>query len=222
MTNPTLAQRLIDTLPSSRPGLFNPWRDWCEFDARDNPQSGPQGRMERLAAHLDCVPRYILFGESPGWRGCRYSGVPFTSERQVLDGSVPRVARPTHRLTKNSPTGGPLTEPSATIVWNTLRTLGIADEVVIWNAVQMHPHRLGVPWSNRRLTAEELAFGAPAMELLLETFPDACVIAVGRKPEELLRELDLLPNGRLRHPAYGGAREFVDGMRRLVGPAAPP
>ena len=52
--------------------------------------------------------------------------------------------------------------------------------------------------------------------MLLEAFPDAKVISVGLKSEELLRELDILPNGQLRHPAYGGARKFAEGMRRLV------
>jgi hypothetical protein len=216
MSTPSLTDRLLETLPASRPGLFNPWLDWCEADERGHPQAGPAGRRARLAAHLDCEPRYLLIGESPGWRGCRYSGVPFTSERQLIDGSIPRMPPLRQRLTRDSPSGGPLAEPSATIVWNTLRALRIAEHVVLWNALQLHPHRPGTAWSNRRLASAELGLGAPALELLLDTFPDARVIAIGKRSEELLRELDVLPNGLLRHPAYGGAREFAEGLRRLI------
>ena len=52
--------------------------------------------------------------------------------------------------------------------------------------------------------------------MLLEAFPDAKVIAIGLKSEELLRALDVQPNGHLRHPAYGGARQFAEGLRRLI------
>ncbi|HEY4068001.1 MAG TPA: uracil-DNA glycosylase [Burkholderiaceae bacterium] len=216
MPNFTLAQRLTGTLPASRPGLFNPWRDWCDADDRSNPLGGPEGRMSRLAEHLDCDPRYIICGQSPGWRGCRYSGIAFTSERQVIDGAIPRISSSPDRLTRASPQGGPLSEPSSTIMWNTLRRLGISGDVLLWNALQMHPHQPSLPWSNRTPTWGEIQLGAAALEMLLDAFPDAKVIAIGRKSEDLLRELDMLPNGQLRHPAYGGARQFAEGMRRLV------
>jgi uracil-DNA glycosylase len=216
MSNILLAQRLIATLPPSRPGLFNPWREWCDSDDRSNPLCGPEGRLSRLAEHLDCDPRYIVCGQSPGWRGCRYSGIAFTSERQVIDGAIPRISPTPHRLTRSSPRGDALSEPSATIMWNTLRRLGIANEVVLWNALQMHPHKPSVAWSNRTPSRAEIELGAPALEMLLEAFPDAKVICIGHKSEELLRELDMLPNGCLRHPAYGGARHFAEGMRALI------
>jgi uracil-DNA glycosylase len=216
MSNRTLAQRLTDTLPSSRPGLFNPWRDWGDADDRNNPLGGPEGRLNRLAAHLDCEPRYIICGQWPGWRGCRYSGIAFTSERQVMDGVAPRIAPTLHRLTRATSCGAPLSEPAATIMWNTLHRLGIANEVVLWNALQLHPHRPSLPHTNRTPTWAEIELGAPALEMLLEAFPDAKVISIGLKSEELLREIDMLPNGRLRHPAYGGARQFSEGMRRLI------
>src|ERR1700712_4171462 len=157
MSNLTLAERLTDTLPASRPGLFNPWRDWCVEDDRGNPASGPEGRMERLAAHLDCEPRYIICGQSPGWRGCRYSGIAFTSERQLIDGVIPRMATSADRLTRGGTLRGSLSEPSATIMWNNLRRLGIAGEVVLWNALPMHPHQPSNPWTNRMPTWSELA-----------------------------------------------------------------
>ena len=216
MPNFDLARRLIDTLPASQPGLFNPWHDWCDADDRSSPQGGPEGRLARLAAHLDCEPRYILCGQSPGWQGCRYSGIAFTCERQVIEGGIPRLAPISSRLTRTDPPVDALSEPSATVMWNTLHGLGIAGEVVLWNALQLHPHRPAVPWSNRTPKWSEVELGARALELLLEAFPDAKVIAVGLKSKDLLEALDIHPNGHLRHPAHGGARHFAEELRRLI------
>ena len=65
--NTSLAEALVDTLPTRCPGLFNPWRDRCELDVTGSPEAGPEGRLVRLAEHLDCTPRFILVGEAPGW-----------------------------------------------------------------------------------------------------------------------------------------------------------
>ncbi len=81
-----LAKRLVDTLPVGNAGLFNPWK---ESLADDEPINTPQAKLERLAAHLDCQPRFILCGEAPGYQGCARSGVAFTSERLLLEGYPP-------------------------------------------------------------------------------------------------------------------------------------
>ncbi len=65
MPNHTLAQSLIDTLPFDVPGLFNPWKDVCADDLKCN---GPSAKLARLAAYLDCSPRFIICGEAPGLR----------------------------------------------------------------------------------------------------------------------------------------------------------
>src|ERR1700712_3977746 len=71
-------------------------------------------------------------------------------------------------------------------------------------------------------TWSELELGAPALEMLLDAFPDAKVIALGRKSEELLETLDMLPNGHLRHPPYGGAssRKACAGWSRTDAPGS--
>ena len=60
-----LATRLVATLPTGRANLFNPWKDHCPTDLAGN---GPDDKLLRLAAHLDCAPRFILAGEAPGLR----------------------------------------------------------------------------------------------------------------------------------------------------------
>lgn len=206
----TLALRLIDTLPVGVPGLFNPWRDHCPDDQRHN---GPETKLERLALHLDCSPRYILCGEAPGHLGCRHSGVAFTSERLLLDGSIPRIPRIHQRLTVRRL---PFAEPSATIVWKTLYRLGIAEHTILWNALQMHPHKPGNHRSNRTPTKPEIALGDPALRILIDAFPYAKIVAIGKKAERLLLDMGLVPAIAVRHPANGGAVKFADGMRAFI------
>lgn len=209
-----LTKALVDTLPFGVPGLFNPWKDICVDDLQNN---GPDVKLQRLAAYLNCSPRFIICGEAPGHLGCRHSGIAFTSERQLLAGTIPRVAREKERLTSRKL---PFSEPSATIVWRVLNELGIAQETILWNALQMHPHAPNNPRTNRTPTNAELMQGAPTMRLLVEAFPQAKLIAVGRKAEVLLQAMELPVIGQVRHPANGGAREFAEGLRTLILPTS--
>lgn len=205
MTALQLAKALVDTLPAGREGLFNPYRDVCQFDTGPG---APARRFERLVLHLTCKPRFILLGEAPGYQGCRYSGVTFTSERLLIEGAIPRIPTIHARLSRRRL---PFSEPSATIVWKTLYQLQIADEVLLWNAVQLHPHEPGKPWTNRTPTASELQIGRTAIVLLREAFPDVRLVAVGNNARDSLKALgfDALP---IRHPARGGAPEFSEGL----------
>lgn len=211
MTAAALASDLIATLPMGRPGLFNPWRQDC---AHDTPGNGPEERTERLAGHLNCPhPQALLIGEAPGYQGCRYSGVAFTSERLLLDGAIPRIAVPVGRLTTRPL---PFSEPSATIVWRTLYALGLAGSTILWNAVQLHPHRPDAPWTNRTPTPDEVALGRPALQILRGAFPEVPILAIGQKAAQLLEAMGLPVAAILRHPANGGATLFANGLAEWV------
>jgi len=205
-----LAERLIETLPTARAGLFNPWRDHCPHDAAGN---GPVEKLQRLALHLDCDPEFLLAGEAPGYQGCRYSGIAFTSERLLGEGAIPRVPALDGRLSTRRL---PFSEPSATIVWKTLYRLGLAERTILWNAMQLHPYRTDNLWSNRTPSPEEISLGEPALRILIAAFPSARIIAVGKKSGGLLREMGIPIAGSVRHPANGGASEFAAGLKGLM------
>ena len=210
MSNTELAKRLTDTLPPGSPTLFNPWRDDC---ADCEPCNGPDAKLARLAAHLACLPEFILCGEAPSYCGCRHSGIAFTSERLLLENRIPRISPMNDRLTSRT---NPYAERSATIVWNALYDLRIEKRTILWNALQMHPHRLGEPHSNRTPTSEEIKKGKPALEMLVREFPLTKVVAVGKSAERSLNEMGVVLAATLRHPANGGAPEFARGLRLLV------
>ncbi|EMG2119831.1 uracil-DNA glycosylase [Pseudomonas aeruginosa] len=209
--NMDLAKALIKTLPKGKDGLFNPWTDRCSLHTDWN---GPEELLIRLAEHLDCVPEWICCGEAPGYNGARITGVAFTSERLIFEGSIPRNTSQV-RLTRQRKT---VPEVSATLVWKSLYRLGIAETTVLWNALQMHPHALGAPRTNRTPTDTEVQAGFAALLLLKEAFPQARWIATGKIAQE-----SLLTNGiefdAVRHPANGGSRLFAEGMSSLVGMA---
>ena len=138
-------------------------------------------RRKRLADYVRSrsSATIVLVGEAAGYNGARVSGLAFTSERQL--------------------TGTGPAEISATIVHRTLAELGIADDVLLWNLVPTHPHRPGVPLSNRRPTAAEIAEGLPFVERVAR---GRRVLAVGRLAQHALGA------PYVRHPSHGGAAMF--------------
>jgi uracil-DNA glycosylase len=118
-------------------------------------EASPQ-LQERLRAYLAsrADAKVVLVGEAAGYRGARFSGIPFTSERQ-LTGSGPA-------------------EATATIVHRVLAEIGVEDEVLLWNVVPTHP---GSETSNRRPTRAEVEAASPFLDELTR---GRVAIAVGR------------------------------------------
>ncbi|MHB8727629.1 MAG: uracil-DNA glycosylase [Sulfuricaulis sp.] len=200
---------LIETLAEfTAPNVFNPWRDADPLDIG----AGHLHRQLRLARHFNVRPRILLIGEAPGYQGCHFSGVPFTNEKLILEGEIPRV-HATGRLTKRE---RPWCEPSATIVWRTLHDLDLADEVVLWNAFAWHPYKDGNPMSNRAPTRAELEAGKPVLTQVLAHFEGVPIVPVGRVAEKLLAILGVETLAPVRHPSMGGAHDFYIGMMNIA------
>jgi uracil-DNA glycosylase len=146
-----------------------------------NQYAGSPLRRRRLGEYLGAKRHasILLVGEAAGYRGARVSGLAFTSERQL--------------------TGTGPAEISATIVHRTLAELGIEDDVLLWNLVPTHPHRPGVPQSNRAPTRAEIDASRPFLDALSV---GRRVVAVGRLAERALAA------PYVRHPSHGGATAF--------------
>jgi uracil-DNA glycosylase len=199
---------LLDRPPG--PNSFNPWTD---FDpTTDADPRAPAERRARLRAHLNCKPQFILIGEAPGYQGCKVSGLPFTSERLMMAGTIPRIDLKSPRLSTRA---RPWSEPSATIVWGTLHALGIADQVILWNAYPWHPYKRGIPHTNRTPTPKERELGRPVLLALLQAFPNAHLFALGRQAEHTLADMGTIATP-LRHPAMGGATRFRAGLAKII------
>lgn len=206
-----LALRLVNTLPTGLPYLFNCYQEQCDHESVID---GPGARLKRLAKHLDCEPEVILIGEAGGFQGMHFSGIAFTSERLLLEGAIPRVPAPPERLSRNR--REPFSEPSATIVWKTLQRLQIAERTILWNALQLHPFTVASILSNRTPRQLEFNYGHAALRILRAEFPLAKIVAVGVKAEKQLNRLGIQFAGAVRHPAYGGAAEFDKGVETIL------
>jgi hypothetical protein len=192
--------------------VFNPWTD---RNARDDlATNGPEARCRRLEAHLSIQPTHLLIGEASGYQGCRVTGIPFTSERLIAEGAIPRLDTHRGRLSTRHI---PWSEPSATIVWSTLHCLGIADSTILWNAFPWHPHSAAESHSNRTPTSAERAQGLPVLQALLSAFPRARLFAVGRQAERALLEMGRQASA-LRHPSMGGASQFRQALKAALKP----
>jgi uracil-DNA glycosylase len=146
----------------------------------------------------------VALGEAGGYQGMRWSGIAFTSERDLERWGDPY--QPSCAARRWS-------EPSGTIVHRVLGELGAERRVILWNTVPTHPHRAGAPLSNRRPTVAEVAAGAVFAERLIALVRPATVVAVGRIAESVLGASATY----VRHPANGGATAFADGMRAILG-----
>lgn len=163
---------------------------------------GSAVRQDNLRLYLrDHLPRcrIMLIGEAPGYRGWRFTGIPFTAERTL----------PATRRSSMHPDGW--AEISATVVNRTLSDLGVEHETIRWAAVPLHPAQAGKPLSNRTPRAAEVREGVEwAQRLVAAAQPDT-VLAVGRIAQRQF------PHAvAIRHPAHGGASEFRDGMRAAL------
>jgi hypothetical protein len=196
--------------------VINPYRD--AFPELDGPAAARR-RRENLEAYLDRVgtPRLILVGEALGYRGGRFSGVAFTSERQLAgpDGRrLPWAGSPFQATSRNPALW---LEPSGTVVWGALG--GDARGALLWNSFPWHPFGARGPLSNRTPEKGLVAANLHVLERLLAETGGAQVFAVGRTACAALAELGLAATA-LRHPAHGGAGIFRRQLQEAVREAA--
>lgn len=192
-----------DVFPAeSTERLFNQYRD--RHPELDRPDA-PEIRRENLRAYLSAYterPRVFLLAEAPGPWGCRFSGVPITSEAQLLDDGFPVHGR------QSSTSAEPHTEYSANIHWGALASY--FPHFLTWNTVPFHPHKAD-PLSIRTPTNREIDRFGPVVDVFLNELQPDFVVAVGRKAERALNHLGCA-NIYVRHPSQGGAGKFREGM----------
>jgi len=175
--------------------------------------AGPEIRLDNLRQFLhtfDDNVRYILLAEAAGYQGCRFSGVPMTSESHLM--GVQQVHWASNGNYHRSSARQQLwREPSATILWE---TLGKRMDCFIWNTFPWHPMGKRGPLSNRTPRKSETLAGLEVLHCIMEQYPQARPVAIGRIAERTLRGLGFDPL-YVRHPAHGGKPKFVAGIESL-------
>ncbi len=203
--------QFIDQLRALRmDGAFNPYAECCaEFDVPNAPELRSAALLKILeraaAADLDS----IWIGRDLGYRGGRRTGLAFTDDRH-LETHAGRwgiqAPRPTH--------GDEVAERTATVLWDALSP--ISRSVFLWNVFPLHPFHAGRPFSNRRHNATERDIGTEALAELIDLLEPQRILPIGRDAEAAARKIcgrrEVLP---VRHPSYGGQREFLEQISRF-------
>jgi uracil-DNA glycosylase len=153
-------------------------------------------------------PAILVVGEAPGWRGCRFSGVPFTSEAQLVSETLPFSGSASSRRML------PYREATATIFWETMQAYH--PDFFAWNCIPLHPHRARDRLSNRTPSEYEIQKFLPLLSQLMNTLNPSLVIAVGKRSESALSDTGF-HTVAVRHPSHGGAKEFRQGIECALG-----
>ena len=174
-------------------------------------------RRDNLAIYLNNMakikPKMILVGEAPGYRGCRITGVPFTSEYILMNkvkGTNLFGEENGYRLVCKK--DKLIKEATASIIWSIFTEYNIV--ALGWNAFPYHPHKEGNFDSNRTPLKKELLLGENPLLQIIDMYNIKKVVAMGNKAEESLNKLGIKCT-KVRHPAQGGKNEFVRGMKEI-------
>jgi hypothetical protein len=189
-------------------GVFNQYRD--VQPSLDQP-GGAEIRCQNLRSYLSAFSRarFVLVGEAAGYAGCRFSGIPFTSEAQLV-GSEALDWAVGCDVARSSSADAPWRERSATIVWE---AIGGRKDCLLWNAFPWHPYDGSQLLSNRP-PGPDLRGGLEALRCLLSLVPRAVPCAVGRVAQRALATLGVRAP-YIRHPSRGGKPKFIAGLARL-------
>lgn len=216
--------KLLKNTP--RGAFFNPW--FQRDPENDFSEHAPVIRRNQLKTYLKerlNRAKYLFIAEALGYQGGHFTGIAMTSERILLGHHKSVHGIPANgvfdtikpkRTSRPAVRAKGMTEPTATIMWKALYKLNINPyETVLWNALPWHPYNPDEGLlSNRTPSDSELQKGYPPLKAFLDLFPQAKVIAVGRKCEQSLDSFGLYYTP-VRHPANGGAPKFRRQMREL-------
>jgi uracil-DNA glycosylase len=198
----------VFSLPAASAGprpCFNPYQSINPAVDRPDAVHIRRSNLQRYLVCFEAWPEALVIGEAPGWRGCRFSGVPFTSEAQ-LNGELP------FRGKSSSLAGKPHAEASATVFWQVMQ--GYHPRFLVWNSLPLHLYQPGEPLSNRMPSQAEIRLGEGLLAGLIAVLRPQQVIAVGKSAAAAARHLGVTAI-QVRHPSHGGAKAFAAGMRSI-------
>lgn len=175
-------------------------------------------RQENLRLYLQQMqvlePKILLVGEAPGYRGCRFTGVPFSSEFILLQGLEEiGLFGALQGYQKTGEYQQVWKEATATILWQVLMQLQAIP--LLWNAFPFHPFQANCPLSNRPPTCQELKVGRIFLTEIIDLFQPQMIVALGNQAEITLKQMGIICP-KVRHPANGGKQRFREGLETIL------
>lgn len=159
-------------------------------------------------------PKILLIGEAPGYKGCRISGIPFTSGQIIANSPIFMKYRQSFHFTSIEDEK----ENSANAFYELFEQHPeLFNSLIMWNSYPFHPHKENLHETNRAPTTKELKIGAEFIKLIIDIFNINEIVPVGKKAEKVCKYLkDVVIHPAIRHPSFGGKPEFLRGMQELM------
>ena len=174
------------------------------------------GVAENLQLYLDLMlkidgKRILLVGEAPGYKGCKITGIPFTSGKVIENVRHPVLSGIKGNLTLSKIES----ENTATMVWNYLATK--SSTPLFWNSFPYHPHPEGYEHKNRAPTNEEIEFGVKFLHALNIIYKPEVIAGIGYSGVDCAkRAFPDMEINYIRHPSFGGKSEFIEAMNIIL------
>ena len=205
--------RFVESLHKLRlDNTFNPYSDRClRYDLDDAPQLRSAALRSLLEAAAKQEVDALWIGRDPGHRGGRRTGLAFTDDLHLHEHAERwglSIRRPTR--------GQKVSEQTAAAIWRALSR--IESPVFLWNVFPLHPHRPGIPFSNRPHNAHERRIGEEFLSELIPLLRPRRLVAIGNDAAKTAcRLVDRRTVTQVRHPSHGGRASFlaqIDEWRR--------
>ncbi len=156
--------------------------------------------------------RVLLVGEAPGYKGCKITGIPFTSGKVFKNVSHPVLIELKDKLFLSKSEA----ESTATIVWEYLATKP-NNTPLFWNSFPFHPHKSENQNSNRCPSRHEIEHGVRYLHALREIFKPAQIAGIGKAGVECAKQaFPSVVIKYIHHPSFGGKADFIKGMDEII------
>lgn len=194
------------------PNSFNPYADTCEV--YDIPVAASR-RFETLLKILERAADdeidAIWIGRDLGYRGGRRTGLALTDE--IHSATHGRRWNVDARVITKGPA---VAERTAGVIWSTLSN--IEQKVFLWNVFPLHPHLPNDSFTNRQHSRSERALGEEVLSALIGLLKPKRLVAIGNDAQFSAKRCSApqLVHG-VRHPSYGGQKDFLTGIQDLYG-----
>ncbi|MBX8499813.1 uracil-DNA glycosylase [Pseudomonas lijiangensis] len=189
--------------------VFNPYADTCPVHDRADAASARRRNLKGyLKAALEIGVDTIWMGRDLGYRGGRRTGLALTDEYHLPE----MTQRYPGSNFKQATVGPAIAERTASEIWSVLRSVALPP--LLWNVFPFHPHEPGNPFSNRKFTARELQQVEILNEMLIKWLKVRRVVAIGQDALSYASRFGVEVIA-IRHPSYGGIKDFRNGMSAL-------